>query len=207
VNSNESAVGVRPASPCGEASQYETCAPILTQVATANRPATAQVVAALLATEKELKKTKQEIPFAAILGTWRFCFASGAKKTKQGLRLGQGYYVPSFVRATISFAAETSATGTVTNQLLIGPLGIRFSGPCRYPGKMNILSFDFTYLEMLVGSKVLYSRSIRSGGAAEFMAKSTGKLPFFVFLWASPTEIAARGKGGGLAIWVKEGLD
>jgi hypothetical protein len=179
----------------------------LAQVATANRPATAEVVAALLATEKDLKKTKQGIPFAALLGTWRFCFASGAKKTKKGLKLGQGYYVPGFVRATIAFAAETSdpdaSTGTVTNQLWIGSLGIRFTGPCRYPGKMNILSFDFTYLEILLGSKVIYGRSIGTSGDDNFMTKSTGKLPFFVFLWASPTEIAARGKGGGLAIWVK----
>jgi hypothetical protein len=179
----------------------------LAQVATAKRPATAEVVAALLATEKDLKKTKQGIPFAALLGTWRFSFASGARKTKQGLKLGQGYYVPGFVRATIAFAAETSdtkaSTGTVTNQLWIGSLGIRFTGPCRYPGKMNILSFDFTYLEILLGSKVIYGRSIGSSGDADFMTKSTGKLPFFVFMWASPTEIAARGKGGGLAIWVK----
>jgi hypothetical protein len=175
----------------------------LAQVSTANRPATAEVVATLLATEKDLKKTKQGIPFTAILGTWRFCFASGAKKTKQGLKLGKGYYVPSFVRATIAFAAGTPDTGTVTNQLWIGSLGIRFTGPCRYPGKMNILSFDFTYLEILLGSKVIYGRSIGSSGDADFMTKSTGKLPFFVFMWASPTEIAARGKGGGLAIWVK----
>ncbi len=175
----------------------------IAQVATANRPAPAEVVAALLANEKELKKTKQEIPFAAILGTWRFCFASGARKTKQGLKLGKGYYVPSFIRAAIAFAAETPDTGTVTNQLCLGPLGIRFTGPCRYPGKMNILSFDFTHLEILLGNKAIYGRSIGKNGDADFMAKSIGKLPFFVFLWASPTEIAARGKGGGLAIWVK----
>jgi hypothetical protein len=185
----------------GEASPLENLATTLAQISTASRPATAEVVATLLAAEKDLKKTKQGIPFTALLGTWRFCFASGARKTKQGLKLGKGYYVPNFVRATISFAAETSDTGTVTNYLRIGALGIRFTGPCRYPGKMNILFFDFTYVEILLGNKVIYGRSIRSGREADFMSSS--RLPFFVFLWASPTEIGARGKGGGLAVWVK----
>jgi hypothetical protein len=55
----------------------------------------------------------------------------------------------------------------------------------------------------LLGEKVLYSRSIAKYPAEEFGARAIGQLPFFVFLWAGERAIAARGRGGGLAMWVK----
>jgi hypothetical protein len=175
-------------------------AAILARVATADRPLTSEVIEALLCTEKAQKKHPVQIPFAEIEGTWRLCFASGAKKTKRGLKLGKGYYLPGWVYAAISFEAG----GKIQNQLRLGAIEIRFTGPCRAHDKQNILAFDFTRLQILVGAKELYSRSINKYPVEEFGARSIGKLPFFVFLWASADSIAARGRGGGLAVWVKD---
>jgi hypothetical protein len=174
-------------------------AAILNRVATVNRPSSAEVIEALLSTEKALKKTPVDIPLAAIEGTWRLQFASGAKKTKRGLKLGRGYYLPSWVYAAISF----EAAGKIQNQLRLGGLEIRFTGPCRAHDKQNIMVFDFTQLQVLIGEKVIYSRSINKYPVEEFGARSIAKLPFFVFLWAGGRSIAARGRGGGLAVWVK----
>jgi hypothetical protein len=174
-------------------------ADVLARIATTNRPASAEVIEALLSTEKALKKTPVDIPLAAIEGTWRLRFASGAKKTRQGLKLGKGYYWPSWVYAAISF----EATGKIQNQLRLGGLEIRFTGPCRAHDKQNIVVFDFTELQVLMGEKVLYSRSINKYPVEEFGTRSIAKLPFFVFFLASTDAIAARGRGGGLAIWVK----
>jgi hypothetical protein len=174
-------------------------AAILARITTNNRPSTSEVIEALRSTEKALKKTPVPIPLAAIEGTWRLQFASGAKKTKRGLKLGKGYYWPSWVYAAISF----EATGKIQNQLRLGGLEIRFTGPCRAHDKQNIVVFDFTQLQVLIGEKVLYSRSINKYPVEEFGARSIAKLPFFVFLWANEQAIAARGRGGGLAIWVK----
>jgi hypothetical protein len=154
---------------------------------------------ALLSTEKALKKTPVLIPLAAIAGTWQLRFASGAKKTKRGLKLGKGYYWPSWVYAAIRF----EETGKIRNQLRLGALEIRFTGPCRAHDRQNILVFDFTQLQVLLGDRVLFSRSIGKYPEADFATRPIAKLPFFVFLWASPAAIAARGRGGGLAIWVK----
>jgi hypothetical protein len=174
-------------------------AAVLDRVATTNRPSPAEVIEALLITEKALKKAPVNIPLTAIEGTWRLRFASGAKKTKRGLKLGKGYYWPSWVYAAISF----EATGKIQNQLRLGGLEIRFTGPCRAHDKQNIVVFDFTQLQVLIGEKVIYSRSINKYPVEEFGARSIGKLPFFVFLSASTEAIAARGRGGGLAVWVK----
>jgi hypothetical protein len=175
-------------------------ADVLARVATANRPSPAEVIEALLSTEKALKKTPVDIPLATIEGTWRLRFASGAKKTKRGLKLGKGYYWPSWVDAAISF----EATGKIQNQLRLGGLEIRFTGPCRAHDKQNIVVFDFTQLQVLLGEKVLYSRSINKYPVEEFGTRSIAKLPFFVFLWAGEKSISARGRGGGLAVWVKD---
>jgi hypothetical protein len=172
---------------------------ILTRVATIDRPTTSEVIEALLSTEKALKKTPVDIPLATIEGTWQLRFASGAKKTKRGLKLGKGYYWPSWVYAAISFGAA----GKIQNQLRLGGIEIRFTGPCRAHDKQNIVIFDFTQLQVLIGEKVLYSRSINKYPVEEFGTRSIAKLPFFVFLWASEKSISARGRGGGLAVWVK----
>jgi hypothetical protein len=178
-------------------------AAVLERVATVDRPSKSEVIEALLNIEKALKKTPVSIPLAAIEGTWQLQFASGAKKTKQGLKLGKGYYWPNWVYAAISF----EATGKIQNQLRLGGLELRFTGPCRAHDKKNILVFDFTQLQVLMGEKVLYSRSINKYPVEEFEARSIAKLPFFVFLWTSSKAIAARGRGGGLAVWVKDHQD
>jgi hypothetical protein len=174
-------------------------ASVIDRIATTDRPSPSEVIEALLSTEKALKKTPVNIPLAAIEGTWRLQFASGAKKTKRGLKLGKGYYWPSWVYAAISF----EATGKIQNQLRLGGIEIRFTGPCRAQDKQNIMVFDFTQLQVLIGEKVIYSRSINKYPVEEFGARSIGKLPFFVFLYAGEKSIAARGRGGGLAVWVK----
>jgi hypothetical protein len=134
----------------------------LARLATADRPAVAEVIAALLAAEKTAKKAKLTIPFAALAGTWQLKFASGARKTKRGLRLGRGYYWPSFVWAAIAFEPVTESTGNITNQLYLGAIGLKLTGPCRYSGKKNILTFDFTHVQVLIGGRSVYSSPIRS---------------------------------------------
>jgi hypothetical protein len=185
--------------PMTSTSSYFDPAAILARVASTNLPAASEVIEALLSTEKIQKKTPVQIPLTAIEGTWRLRFASGAKKTKRGLKLGKGYYLPSWIYAAISF----EAIGKIQNKLCLGGLEIRFTGPCRAHDQQNIVVFDFTQLQILIGEKVLHSRSINKYPIEEFATRSIGKLPFFVFLWASSESIAARGRGGGLAVWVK----
>jgi hypothetical protein len=190
------------------ASEFATT---LTQTGSSLRADSRSMVAALQQAETDVRRSKSNIPFADLAGEWRLCFVTGASKSKQkrGIKLGKGYYLPKFVFASISFApdVESSTEGVVTNQLKFGSFQLKFTGPCRYPGKKNLLIFDFTQIRIDLFGKTVYQAKIRSGKTGTIDGKlpeSIAKMPFFAFFWAGTNEIAARGRGGGLALWVRE---
>jgi hypothetical protein len=134
--------------------------------------------------------------------------ATGASKPQQGgaIKLGRGYYLPKFTPASITFTRDDDATmtGTVTNQLLVGTVKFKFAGPCRYPGKKNLLAFDFTELQLKLLGATIYQGKIRNKRSGlDFAKLSIADLPFFAFFWANEHGIAARGRSGGLALWVR----
>jgi len=190
-------------------SDYQT---ILDSAAQSTKPTTGEMVAALSEAERTARKQKLAIPFESLLGEWRLCFATGATKKKGAqVKLGRGYYLPKFIPASIAFTQNSDSllTGTVTNKLLVGSIYIQFTGPCRYPGKKNLLVFDFTQIQLKVLGITVYQGKIRSGkkGIKDFAKISISDLPFFAFFWAGENSIAARGRGGGLALWVRDRSD
>ncbi|MEM0981964.1 MAG: hypothetical protein AAGH78_17045 [Cyanobacteria bacterium P01_H01_bin.58] len=171
------------------------------------RPSTTAVTAALLAVEKAAKETRQAIAPASLCGTWRLCFSAGKKaRYHAGQPTGNGFYVPKIAIAQITFAQDLAEPHhlTVANELRIGPLHLRFTGPARYPGKKNLLVFDFTHLAIRCFGLRLYQGAVAAKKYQEqsFEETAIAKLPFFAFFAATDTYIAARGRGGGLAIWV-----
>jgi len=153
------------------------------------RPDGKTLTAALLELERATKRTKQAMPVESLLGTWRLCFSAGKKaKFQSGEPVGSGFYVP--------------------NELNMGPLSIRFTGPARYPGKKNLLVFDFTQLQVRCFGLTVYRGEVGSQkrGDQSFADTAIAKLPFFAFFAATDDYIAARGRGGGLAIWINEKL-
>lgn len=173
------------------------------------RPSKEAMVSALQAAEISTRREKLVIPFESLIGEWRLCFATGAKKNKQGggIKLGSGFYFPKITPASIAFTQDTdSSTGTITNKLIVAAVQFKFTGPCRYPGKKNLLAFDFTQLQMKILGATIYDGKIRSGkrGGKDFDQLSIANLPFFAFFWVGENSIAARGRGGGLALWVRD---
>ena len=176
-----------------------------------DRPTTDAMIAALQEAEITARREKLVIPFESLLGEWRLCFATRASKDKQrgGIKLGRGYYFPKITPASIAFTRDLeSSTGTATNRLLVAAVQIQFTGPCRYPGKKNLLAFDFTEIQLKILGVTVYQGKIRSGkrGRQDFEKLSIANLPFFAFFWAGTNGIAARGRGGGFALWVRDEL-
>ncbi len=60
-------------------------------------------------------------------------------------------------------------------------------------------------MQLSLFGRAIYSGGFRGGksGAVNFSTQSIAKLPFFAFFLVSEGFIAARGRGGGLALWVK----
>ncbi|WP_316791507.1 hypothetical protein [Thermoleptolyngbya oregonensis] len=171
-----------------------------------DRPSAQAVVAAMLAAETTARHQKTPLAFEHLLGQWRLCFTTATRKARRrGIRLGPGFYWPKFVPAQISFASADPATnqGTIANQVTLGGLWLRFTGPCRFQPKKNLLAFDFTEMAIGAGDRPLWQRTLREESPEAFAARAIAKLPFFSFFQATPHFLAARGRGGGLAIWVK----
>lgn len=178
-----------------------------------NRPSAKAVVNALLQAEKAAKQQRLTYPLDSLLGDWRLCFTASRKAhLRGGVALGKGLYVPQIAKAQISFSTQpaTSAQSSsfqveINNSVQFGLLLFKLTGPTRYLGKKNLLAFDFTYMQLSLFGRAVYSGEFRGGKATatNFYHQSAAKLPFFAFFLMTDDFIAARGRGGGLALWVK----
>jgi hypothetical protein len=171
-------------------------------------PKPSEVVEALLLAEKQAKKVKINHNFAELQGTWQLRFITGTKKTRQkaGVVLGSGCYLPKWLEIQIIYslaATETDTRGTVKNQVKLGGLILSLTGPVKFLAAKNILAFDFTAINIEIFGLTLYQGNIRGGKSqeAEFYTQKIGKQAFFAYFLIQDSAIAARGKGGGLALW------
>ncbi|MBD1995016.1 hypothetical protein H6G00_00005, partial [Leptolyngbya sp. FACHB-541] len=96
-----------------------------------------------------------------------------------------------------------------SNQIQLGGFKLRFTGPAKYLDKKNLLAFDFTQVQFELGERSLFTADFRGGKAkvAAFEQIAIAKLPFFAFFLVTEEFIAARGRGGGLALWIQESSD
>ncbi|MFB2838988.1 hypothetical protein [Floridanema evergladense] len=179
-----------------------------------DRPKASEVTQALLEAEKFTKQQRINYPLETLIGSWRLHFVVSPKKSRQrsGIKMGNGFYLPKFIKAQISFfPAEVDNNLNpdrlkIGNQLYVGTISFKFNGPAKYLGKKNLLAFDFTQIQVGFLSFTVYSGNFRGGQkkSQEFEQKHIRDLPFFAFFAINEKYIAARGRGGGLAIWVKE---
>ena len=171
-----------------------------------------QIVDALLEAEKMSKKQKTNYAFGQLLGTWRLRFITGTKKTraKAGVVLGAGRYLPKFIKISLNYSDRLLATppeniqaGTVENTVELGGFKLALEGPIKFLPQKNILAFDFTRLQATFLGIKLYQGYIRGGEVKEqeFYQDKIGKQAFFAYFLIQDNFIAARGKGGGLALW------
>ncbi|WP_088893680.1 hypothetical protein [Leptolyngbya ohadii] len=187
------------------------------------RPQPEKVVEALLQAELAAKQQRLQYSFDDLLGEWRLCFTTGVRKRssssgrKQGIRLTKGFYLPQWAPAQIGFFAAPEAVtagsgqGTIANQIQLGAVRLRFTGAAKYLGKKNLLAFDFSQIAIDCFGKTIVQTGFRGGQtkAAQFEQIPfeqipIAKLPFFAFFSVTPDWVAARGRGGGLALWVRQ---
>jgi hypothetical protein len=176
---------------------------------TAPPPAAKAVVEALLRAEKTAKQTQVRYTYSQLLGTWRLGFITGTKRSRQraGVILGAGRFLPSWVKIHLSYSQSESSQeqGTVQNSVEFGPLQLVLTGPTQFWSKMNILAFDFTRMKVSLFGLKLYDGYVRGGQnrEAHFWEQSLKEQAFFTYFLVQNQSIAARGRGGGLALWTK----
>ncbi len=173
------------------------------------KPQAAELVTALLQAEKSSKHSKQSYSFNQLIGTWRLCFITGTVKTrkKAGKILGSGRYLPNWVTILLSYSQNTDkeARGRVENLVKLGFVQLSLTGPVKFLPPKNILGFDFTQISVKIFTKTVYSGYMRRGKKSEenFYQERIAKQAFFSYFWIGEQIIAARGRGGGLALWTR----
>ncbi|MEM8503816.1 MAG: hypothetical protein AAF716_11765 [Cyanobacteria bacterium P01_D01_bin.1] len=180
-------------------------------------PASIDVVNALLQAEKENKRAKSDYRYEQLVGEWRLGFVSGTRKVQPRpgasavTTVGKGRFIPRFVRIAIAYEPlPENEQGSVTNSVALGPINLRLKGPTKFWQKTNSLGFDFTAIKVslnLLGSDwSAYDGELRGGQTrdAAFKAQMLKDQAFFTFFLVDQDYIAARGRGGGLALWIKE---
>ena len=85
----------------------------------------------------------------------------------------------------------------IGNAINLGALQLRFSGQGRLIGKRPLLQFSFDSLMLSIGGQTLLQQSLPPVSAR--------RLPFFALICRDDAGwLAARGRGGGLALWQLE---
>ena len=180
------------------------------------------VYASIAALEKrKVPKGELKVASADLNGKWRLVYTGGTKKVAANLNKAGfgGSYFP--VSAIQSFDIENQR---IRNGIYLGPINFFFDGPFIWREKLSMLEFTFTKVSLQLGNanpvefdiddgkwdavKVAEQQASDGGGKIENgdkKAAKPGANPFFKFVFADDAVIAARGRGGGLALWAKEG--
>ena len=172
-------------------------------------PESQAVVEALIAAEKTAKQTKVNYSYSQLIGNWRLGFITGTKKTRKraGVVLGAGRFLSKLVKIQLSYSqSESQDSGNVENSVQFGLLNIVLTGPVKFWNNKNILAFDFTKMRLSLSALKLYQGYIRGGKDREdsFYQQTLKQQAFFTYFLIEDNYIAARGKGGGLALWTKQ---
>jgi hypothetical protein len=167
---------------------------------TVERPDRAGIVAALVTAEQAAKRRgARTLDLGGLEGTWRLRFITGTQKIRKAVKLGPGRFVPSWVTIELGVTGLLDQQAMIQNRVRFGALDLELTGPCRIYDGRRILAFDFTHLRLAIGPVTLYRGQVRD--PAIFAEGSLKTQAFFSFFVVEGDRIAARGRGGGLAIW------
>ena len=150
----------------------------------------------ILALEQTARSQGSEIQPASLEGVWRL----KQTWTRDGNRPSPGTD-PLLRSLGAQFSLSRSGDDwQIVNQVRLGGLSLRFEGPARLSGSRPLLLFHFHTVELKLGNLCLLSRSIPE--------PPSQRQPFFALIATSADGqwLTARGRGGGLALWMKSAL-
>ncbi|CAL1126717.1 unnamed protein product [Cladocopium goreaui] len=132
-----------------------------------------------------------------LTGEWRLIYTTGTKKTED--EVGRINYVP--ITAVQRFDMEKKF---IRNGVYLGPISLEFEGSFRWIEDQRRLEFDFEELKV-AGFSLDLPDWLRSMAG---MKSSTPykKQPAFNFVAVDDQIAAARGAGGGVALWLRNEL-
>ena len=153
----------------------------------------------LLALERQCRRSGSGsgITMASLIGTWRLRATwsrdgTPAPAASAALLRGLG-------ACLILSGEEAAADGAlrIANQVNLGSLRLRFDGEAELTGRRPLLMFSFRSVRLSLGTLTLFERGLPQPDAR--------RMPFFALIGLDRKQgrLSARGRGGGLALWMR----
>ena len=148
----------------------------------------------LNAREKAVRLTGTGLKNSDLLGCWRL--QTVWSKGDQNANPFSSWILRSLdARLEIEADLEDKSSDLLlSNAINLGPIELKFQGPGLLKGKRPLLTFHFDSLTLRVGGIVLLKKTLPT--------PNQKRTPFFALIDRNPDGwMAARGRGGGLALW------
>ncbi len=144
--------------------------------------------------EKVARSDGSGIEYDSLVGCWKFFSVWKQKNDNEDLIASS--LLRLFV-ARLEITKDQSNKFFISNSIQLGSLLIRFSGYGKLKGKQPLLPFYFDCIEFHAGSRALFRRHLEK--------PEEQNMPFFALISMEEHGkwLSARGRGGGLALWVK----
>ena len=149
----------------------------------------------LLALERQCRRSGSGITMASLIGTWRLRATwsrdgTPAPAASAALLRGLG-------ACLILSGEETDGALQIVNQVNLGSLRLRFDGEAELTGRRPLLMFSFRSVRLSLGKLTLFERSLPQPDAR--------RMPYFALIGLDREQgrLSARGRGGGLALWMR----
>ena len=148
--------------------------------------------------EKKARLEGSGIEFDSLLGLWKF---NSVWKQGSDTEDSISSTLLQVLSASLELRKDTHNPGDekfiIANAIKFGLLTLRFSGYANLERKQPLLPFSFNYIQIKIASLTILNRSLPT--------MDQKKRPFFALIAIDPDRkwLSARGKGGGLALWLQ----
>lgn len=159
--------------------------------------------AALLALERRSRQLGSGINASELMGEWRLdqLWSKREARPQEGAAgLLRGLQACLAIESGDAASLQQGYSLKLRNSVQLGPLQLRFLGPGTLRGRRPLLVFCFTLWQLVWGERVLASGRLAT--------PAPQRQPFFALIACSAGDnasgtawLAARGRGGGLALW------
>ena len=145
----------------------------------------------LLALEVQARRSGSGLQAPDLLGCWQLDQVWPKGRSRPAAFSG---WLLRGLAARLEISSTEAGGLQLSNAVNLGALELRFRGPGRLQGKRPLLQFSFDQLQLSLAGRVLLQRSLP--------APAPQRLPFFALIARDASGwLAARGRGGGLALW------
>ena len=147
--------------------------------------------------EKNSRKNGSGIVYEELLGIWNFKYVWG-KESEEIKNISSSILQVLSARLELkSKNKEDQINYQIKNSINFGLLKITFTGSAELKGHRPLLAFYFKEFKVSISNILIFNKELKK--------PEDKKMPFFSLVGISTKEnwLCARGRGGGLALWVK----